>query len=194
MLVAPDHQVHPFGYILRVEGLVQGGASSKPFLVPVLVEHEYLHIVVDVALWRLEPHLLLLEHLVQNQVLDVPQPIQRDLTRTAGLGDNQRPDNDLVQVGVFPEIVYIVASLEQIACRNFPKVVGGVVVIAVYREDRQADAYVLIFKVGSVFIAIQGDIEVHLFVAEHIFLENVEASEEALLAGVDFIEQVASQE
>ena len=110
--MSPYHQVHPLGYVLRVEGLVQGGAGSKPFLVPILVEHEYLHTVVDVALWWLEPHLLLLEQLVQNQVLDIPQPIQRDLTRTARLGDDQRPDNDLVQVGVFPKIVYIVASLE----------------------------------------------------------------------------------
>lgn len=111
MLMPPDNQIHPLGYILRIEGLMQGRSSPKPLLIPILMKHEYLHIIIDIPLWRLKPHLLLLKQLVQDQILDVPQTIQRNLTRTPLLRNDQRTDEDLVQVGELTKIVYIVTSL-----------------------------------------------------------------------------------
>jgi hypothetical protein len=67
-------------------------------------------------------------------------------------------------------------------------------VVAVDGKDWQADTYILVLEVRSVLIAIQGDIDVHSFVAKHIILEHIETSKEALLAGVNLIEEITSQE
>lgn len=60
--------------------------------------------------------------------------------------------------------------------------------VAVDGKDGEADVYVLVLEVRSVFIAIHGDIEVYSLVAEDVLLQHVEAFEEALLAGVDLVE------
>jgi hypothetical protein len=112
MFMPPNNQIHPLRDILRVEGLMQWRTSSKPFLVSILMEYEYLHIIAEIPLRRLELHFLLLKQLVQNQIFDVPQPIEGDLTGAPSLRNNQGTNDDLMQIGIFTKVIHIVASLQ----------------------------------------------------------------------------------
>ena len=61
-------------------------------------------------------------------------------------------------------------------------------------EDGQTDVQIFVFEVGLELIPIQCHLETYFSVAKHVLFEDVEALEEALLGGIDFIEEISSQQ
>ena len=112
MLVSPDHQVHPIWDVSRVERLMDGGARSKPFLIPILMEDKDVGVILDVALWFLKGDFFLFEQFVEDLVFDVAEAVEGDLAVAPFLGDYQGSYDYLVEVEMLAEVGHIVASLQ----------------------------------------------------------------------------------
>lgn len=197
MLVAPNDQTHPLRNVPGIEGLVHGGARPKALLVSVLVHHKKTEAIVGPALRQLEFHFFLLKHLVQNRVLYVAQTIEGDFGRRAMLADDERPNDDVLQIRVLSEVVDVVAGLQQIARGNSAEITRGVVVVAVDRENGKGDVERGVFHIRAVGLSVHGDVEgrtVAVLPAEHVLLHYLQAVEKALLAGVHLVEEVAAQQ
>lgn len=101
-----------------------------------------------------------------------------------------------MQVQLFPEVVDIVAGLEQVAGRNLPELVGGVVVVAVDGEDGEGNVDLGPREVDRVGFVPVAHLNSYLFPprTEDLVLEDIQAFEDALVGGVDLVEEISSEQ
>ena len=101
---------------------------------------------------------------------------------------------DFMEVKVLPEVVDIVAGLEKIAGGNFSKLCRGVIVISVDGEDGQSYIEDGLGEVGLIRLSVEGDMDASLVPPGDLILQHSEAAIEAVVGGIDFIEQIPSKE
>lgn len=192
--MSPDGEVDPVWDVLLAEGIGKGHSRLEFLLVPILVEDEHSEVLAEVSDGFFELGIVVLKKVIQDGILDIAQPVKRNLGFAVLLGDDEGSDEYFVETELFAEVVDIVALMEQIADGYLAELVVGVVVVAVDREDGEGDVDLPVGEVAFVLFAVLGDFQVDLALAEDVVAEDVHTAEVALLGGVDLVEEIAPQQ
>lgn len=146
MLMAPNGQIHPGGYMLGVDALQGGCACFQALLVPVLMKDKQTEILILIIdLYKL--NLPVLKQLIQDGILNVAQAINCHFHAYAFFLNDHWLDHNLCQICMLAKIVGVVTHMQQITYRQLAKIIRGVVMIAMNGKYRELDVHVLVLEV-----------------------------------------------
>ena len=135
--MAPNGEIDPLWYVLLPERTGERNSRFDLLLISVLMKNKNHKILLKISPGFLELSLARLKQIIENGVLDIPEPIERNLSLTIALGDEQWSYDYFVQAELLAEVVQIVALMQQIAYADLTELIIGVVVVSVDGEDRQ---------------------------------------------------------
>ncbi len=96
----------------------------------------------------LEGDFIVLKHVIEDSILDIPKAIDGNFHFEAWFFDNDRMDDNFFQIGMFSKVIGVVGDMEEIAYGEFSKIVGRVVMIAMDGKDGELDVHVIVLEVN----------------------------------------------